>query len=156
MGSSTFKSLKTILPNRAHFVLSSKGNDKLESIKTQDGKTPHYVISSIDEFKELQHNLPENSTVSIIGGFEVIKQFIENQYIHIHDENCNHDSYEEYNPREYEIVDVYITILGGEFNSTGELIKVNQSELNELLQNYSLLEIQHLDENTQLYHYKKK
>ena len=76
MGQNTFKSLQNKLPDRLNYVLSTKDS----KIKAQNGDEPDMVIQSIDDFKELMLNLPENSLVSVIGGFGLIKELLDHQF----------------------------------------------------------------------------
>lgn len=154
MGKNTFCSLPKKLSDRVHYVFS---NSEKEKIKNQKGETPDFVINQIDQFKELQSSLSENDLVSIIGGYDLISQLIKNQYIHIHDENCDHSNHSHDNVQNtYEILDMYITILSGDFNSTGHLIEIEKQDLQELLENYRLFSIDTLEENVLLYHYTRK
>ena len=106
-------------------------------------------------------NLPENSLVSIIGGFGLIKELLDNQF-HFHEHehhdhseecvDCNHSRAQ----NDYEIQDLYITIFESDFNTTGDLITVSPAELQELVKDYQLLEIKNIDQNVNLYHYVKR
>lgn len=157
MGSNTFKSFPSKLPDRLNYVLSTKES----KIKAQNGDEPDMAIQSIDDFKELMLNLPENSLVSIIGGFGLIKELLDNQF-HFHEHehhdhsekcvDCNHSRAQ----NDYEIQDLYITIFESDFNTTGDLITVSPAELQELVKDYQLLEIKNIDQNVNLYHYVKR
>ena len=157
MGSNTFKSFPNKLPERLNYVLSTKESKS----KAQNGDEPDMVIQSIDDFKELMLNLPENSLVSIIGGFGLIKELLDNQF-HFHEHehhdhseecvDCNHSRAQ----NDYEIQDLYITIFESDFNTTGDLITVSPAELQELVKDYQLLEIKNIDQNVNLYHYVKR
>lgn len=145
MGQNTFKSFDSKLQNRLNYVLSSNGSN----IKAKNWDTPDLIISSVSDFKELLLNLSEDTLIQVIGGFSLIKELIANQLSCNHLHECHHDL------NDYEINDLYITIFENDFNTTGELITVEQSDLQELVHGYQLLEIKNIDENINLYHYVK-
>lgn len=145
MGKNTFCSLPKKLPNRLHFVFS---NSQKENIKNKLNETPDFVINSLEHFNNIQTELQETDLISIIGGYDLIKLLIENQHFHTCSNDCNENN--------FEILNLYITILSGDFNSTGKLISIHEFEFHDLLKDYNLISSEQLDEKVILYHYVRK
>lgn len=66
MGSKTFESLPKELPNRIHYVLTSKKKENTETVK---------YFNDLEELKETC--IKQEGLVSVIGGTEMLNQFKE-------------------------------------------------------------------------------